>query len=75
MEHRLTGPCFALAGQGHMTMSIIKIGGSTKWLPEMERACTGRRGVKLDCKLGQFLPYTLILLERNYKRFKTYVTR
>ena len=26
------------AGQGHVTMSIIKIGGSTKWFPEIERA-------------------------------------
>ena len=26
------------AGQGHVTMSIIKIRDSTKWLPEMERA-------------------------------------
>ena len=34
---------------------------------------TGRRGVKLDCKFGQFLPYKSILLERNYKRL-SYVT-
>ena len=27
------------AGQGHVTMSIVKIGVSTKWLPEMRRAC------------------------------------
>ena len=26
------------AGQGHMTMSISKVGCSTKWLPEIERA-------------------------------------
>ena len=26
------------AGQGHVTMSTIKIGVSTKWLPEMKRA-------------------------------------
>ena len=26
------------AGQGHVTMSIIKIGDSTKWLPETKRA-------------------------------------
>ena len=26
------------AGQGHVTMSIIKVGGGTKWLPEMKRA-------------------------------------
>ena len=26
------------AGQGHVTMSMMKIGVSTKWLPEMKRA-------------------------------------
>ena len=25
------------AGQGHVTMSVIKIGVSAKWLPEMKR--------------------------------------
>ena len=25
------------AGPGHVTMSIMKIGGSSKWLPEMKR--------------------------------------
>ena len=27
-----------LAEQGHVTVTIIKIDGSTKWLPEIERA-------------------------------------
>ena len=26
------------AGQGHVTMSIIKIGGGTKWLPELMKS-------------------------------------
>ena len=52
------------AGQSHVTMSIVKIGVSTKWLPEMRRGC--------QVTLSIFRPLLCAILWK-FEKFKGFV--